>query len=205
MTWDWIAKDSFLCNLSQTSWSGESWLPYCEDTQAVLLKRFTWAGTEVSCQLPREWTIMEKNLTSPAKPQALRCMELRQMSWLQFPEILSLKHPAMPCLKSLKFIVRSEMFIFKLLSYGVIYYIAADSYYIRLCAQVCLFGIPWTAACQAPLSMGFFSGKNTGVGCHFLLQGNLPDSGIKPTSPAFSALAGGFFTTAPPGKPITKD
>ena len=50
-----------------------------------------------------------------------------------------------------------------------------------------------------------FSGKNTRVGCHFLLQGNLPDSGIKPTSPAFSALAGGFFTTAPPGKPITKD
>ena len=159
MTWDWIAKDSFLCNLSQTSWSGESWLPYCEDTQAVLLKRFTWAGTEVSCQLPREWTIMEKNLTSPAKPQALRCMELRQMSWLQFPEILSLKHPAMPCLKSLKFIVRSEMFIFKLLSYGVIYYIAADSYYIRLCAQVCLFAIPWTAACQAPLSMGFFQAR----------------------------------------------
>ena len=26
-------------------------------------------------------------------------------------------------------------------------------------------------ACQAPLSMGFFSGKNTGVGCHFFLQG----------------------------------
>ena len=28
---------------------------------------------------------------------------------------------------------------------------------------------PWTVACQAPLSMGF-SRKNTGVGCHFLLQ-----------------------------------
>ena len=27
-------------------------------------------------------------------------------------------------------------------------------------------------------------GKNTGVGCHFLLQGNLPDPGIKPGSPA---------------------
>lgn len=38
-------------------------------------------------------------------------------------EILSLKHPAKPCLKSLKFIIRSKMFIFKLLSYGVIYYI----------------------------------------------------------------------------------
>ena len=31
---------------------------------------------------------------------------------------------------------------------------------------------------------------------------DLPNPGIKPTSPASSALAGGFFTTrAPPGKP----
>ena len=41
-------------------------------------------------------------------------------------------------------------------------------------------------------------GKNTGVGCHFLLWGNLPSPGIKPTSPA---LVGEFFTIAPPGKP----
>ena len=35
-----------------------------------------------------------------------------------------------------------------------------------------LFGVPWTAAYQAPLSMEFFSfsGRNTGVGCHFLLH-----------------------------------
>ena len=31
-------------------------------------------------------------------------------------------------------------------------------------------------ACQAPLSMGF-SGKNTRVGCHFLLQGIFPTQG----------------------------
>ena len=30
--------------------------------------------------------------------------------------------------------------------------------------------IPWTVACQDPLSRGFPS-KNFGVGCHFLLQG----------------------------------
>ena len=30
-------------------------------------------------------------------------------------------------------------------------------------------GTPWTVACQAPLSIDF-PGKNTGVGCHFLLQ-----------------------------------
>ena len=38
-------------------------------------------------------------------------------------------------------------------------------------------------------------GKNTGVGCHFLLQGNLPHPGIEPASPV-SALAGRFFTTS---------
>ena len=43
-----------------------------------------------------------------------------------------------------------------------------------------------------------FLGENTGLGSHFFLQGNLPDPGTEPTSPA---LAGGFFTTEPPGKP----
>ena len=38
----------------------------------------------------------------------------------------------------------------------------------------------WTVACQAPLSMGFFPGKNTGVGCHFLLQGIFPTQGWNP-------------------------
>ena len=42
-------------------------------------------------------------------------------------------------------------------------------------------------------------GSNIGVGCHFLLQGNLPDPGIEPASPA---LAGGFFTTEPSGSPL---
>ena len=40
-------------------------------------------------------------------------------------------------------------------------------------------------------------GKNTGVGCHFLLQGDLPNSGMEAESPASPALAGGFFTTDP--------
>ena len=40
-----------------------------------------------------------------------------------------------------------------------------------------------------------FPGKNTGVSCHFLLQEDLPDPGIKPVSLASPALAGRFFTT----------
>ena len=61
--------------------------------------------------------------------------------------------------------------------------------------QLCL--IPWTAAHQAPLSMGF-SGQEYWSGLPFPSPGDLPDPGIEPTPPA---LTGGFFTTAPPGKP----
>ena len=39
--------------------------------------------------------------------------------------------------------------------------------------------IPWTIACQASLSMGF-PGKNTGVGCHSILQGIFPTQRSNP-------------------------
>ena len=41
----------------------------------------------------------------------------------------------------------------------------------------------WTVTRQAPPSMGF-SRQNTGVGCHFLLQGIFPTLGIQLQSPA---------------------
>ena len=42
-------------------------------------------------------------------------------------------------------------------------------------AQSCLtFATPWTAR---PLCLWYSSGKNTGVGCHFLLQGFFPSQG----------------------------
>ena len=52
--------------------------------------------------------------------------------------------------------------------------------------------------------MGFpwdFPGKNTRVGCHFLLQGIFLTQGSKLHLLHLLLLAGGFFTTAPPGKP----
>ena len=56
--------------------------------------------------------------------------------------------------------------------------------------------------CSLPGSCPWnFPCRNTGVGCHFLLEGIFPDSGIEPTSPA---LAGGYFTTEPPGKPSSR-
>ena len=50
---------------------------------------------------------------------------------------------------------------------------------------------------QAPLSRDY-PGKNTAVGGHFLLQGNLPNPGIELKSPT---LADGFLNTELSGKP----
>ena len=58
----------------------------------------------------------------------------------------------------------------------------------------------WAVAHPAPFSMGF-PRQEYWSGLSFPTPGDLPDAGIKPVSPA---LAGGFFTTEPPGKPQKK-
>ena len=62
------------------------------------------------------------------------------------------------------------------------------------------FETPWTVACQAPLTMEF-SRLEYWSELPFPPPGDLPKPGIKPTSLTSPALAGGFFTTEPPGKP----
>ena len=62
--------------------------------------------------------------------------------------------------------------------------------------HVRIFAAPGTL--QVPPGHGI-SRRNTGVGCHFLLHGDLPRSEIKSACPT---LAGRFFTTEPPGKPL---
>ena len=56
---------------------------------------------------------------------------------------------------------------------------------------------PWTVAREALLSLEF-SRQEYWSGVPFSTPGNLPDPGMEPGSPA---SVGGFFTTAPPGKP----
>ena len=60
-----------------------------------------------------------------------------------------------------------------------------------------LFATPRTVA-QHLLSIGFPREEHWS-GLPFSLPGDLPKPGIKPASPA---LAGGFFTTESPGKPL---
>ena len=53
---------------------------------------------------------------------------------------------------------------------------------LRVCSVMSNSETLWTAACQAPLSVhGNFPGKNTGVGCHFLVQGIFPTEGLNPS------------------------
>ena len=66
------------------------------------------------------------------------------------------------------------------------------------------FVTPWTAARQAPLSMGFPRQEYWSV-LPFLSSRDLLDPGIKPKTPALqveSCIAGALFTTEPPGKQI---
>ena len=60
---------------------------------------------------------------------------------------------------------------------------------------------PWIIARQAPLSLGF-SRQEYWSRLPFPPPGDLPTLGVEPVSPVFPTLAGGFFTTEPPGKTL---
>ena len=68
----------------------------------------------------------------------------------------------------------------------------------RVLSCIQLFVTLWTVAHHTPLSIGS-SRQEYWSGLPFPPPGDLPYSGIKPTSPA---MAGEFFTTKPLGEPI---
>ena len=72
---------------------------------------------------------------------------------------------------------------------------------VKLLGHVWLFVTLWTAAHQAPLSMGFPRQEYwSGLSCS--PPGDLPDPGIEPTSPLTPGLQVDFFLpTELPGKP----
>ena len=67
-----------------------------------------------------------------------------------------------------------------------------------------LFVAAWRVAHQAPLSMEF-SRQKYWSGLPFPPPGYLPNPGIKPASLVSPALADGFFTNVPSGKPICEE
>ena len=69
---------------------------------------------------------------------------------------------------------------------------------VKSLSRVRLFANPWTVAYQASPSMGF-SRQEYWSGLPFPSLGDLPDSGIKPKSPALEADT---LTSEPPEKII---
>ena len=74
-----------------------------------------------------------------------------------------------------------------------------EKWCVCVLSWVKLFAIPWTVACQSPLSIEFSRQEYWSV-LPFPTPEYLPYPGIKSESPESPALAGGFFTTVPPGK-----
>ena len=78
------------------------------------------------------------------------------------------------------------------------------SYVLSCFSHVQLLAIPWTIACQVPLSMGF-SWQGYWSGLPFPSPGYLSDPGTETASPVSPSLAGIFFTTEQSGKPCSKE
>ena len=74
---------------------------------------------------------------------------------------------------------------------------------VYVCVCVCALSCVQLSAtlCEVPQSMGF-SRQEYWSGLPFPSPGDLPNPGIKPGSVTSPALAGGFFTTMPPGNPL---
>ena len=76
--------------------------------------------------------------------------------------------------------------------------LAASRLQLSLSVCACVLSVsdslqPHTLQLIKLLCLWNYPGNNTGVDCHFLLQGNLPNAGIEPQSPVSPALVGGFF------------
>ena len=72
---------------------------------------------------------------------------------------------------------------------------------VSLCAQS--FTCVWLFVTRHVLLSMEFSRQEYWSGLSFRIPGHLPNPGIEPMSFVSPALAGGFFTTAPPGKPLS--
>ena len=86
--------------------------------------------------------------------------------------------------------------------------VALQLLFLLVCVCVCvqsvsrewLFVTPWVCSLPGSSVHEDSPGRRAGVGLPFPTPGNLPNSGIKPTSLVSPELGGGFFTSAPPGK-----
>ena len=71
------------------------------------------------------------------------------------------------------------MFIYNIYKFYIYIHIVDVCCFVITSVMSIFFMTPWIIAYQAPLSTRF-SSKNTGVGCHALLQGIFPTQGSNP-------------------------
>ena len=72
----------------------------------------------------------------------------------------------------------------------------------QMLSRVRLFATQWTVTHQSPLSMEFYW-EEYWSGLPFPPLGDFSNPGLKPASAVSPELAGRFFTTEPPGKPLS--
>ena len=95
-----------------------------------------------------------------------------------------------------------RFFIFDVDILSSLYWIRYNSARVlRRFSRLRLSVTPWTVKSARLLCPWEFPGKNTGVGCHFLLRGSSWPRHRTCVS-CGSCTAGGFFTAEPPGKPL---
>ena len=116
----------------------------------------------------------------PRTQKALSCSLIP--SCLSFPSCLAISIFSLSSVQTLLYLLLLCYMLYSVLFIMRIYHCChlVD----KSCLTLWLHGL---LAHQTPVSMGFFSAKNTGVGCHSLLQGNLNDPGIELASPALQA------------------
>ena len=113
-----------------------------------------------------------------------------RMQWQPTPGFLPGKPHRQKSLRSYVYEV-SKSQIWQALNNNSYYY---QVYELSCFNHVQLFVTHWTAACQAPLSMGF-SRQEYWSGLPCPPPGDIPDPVIEPTSLMSPALVGRFFTT----------
>ena len=95
-------------------------------------------------------------------------------------------------------------FFFMTEQYSIVYiciYVCVCAVVVQLLSFVWFFVTPWTVTHQAPLFLGF-PGKNTGVGCHFLLQGIFPTQRSNPHLLCLPHWQMGSLPLVPPREPL---
>ena len=149
-------------------------------------------------RLPCPWDPPGKN-TGVGCHFLLQCMKVKSECEVA-QSCLTLRDP-MDC--SLPDSSIHGIFQARVLEWGAISFSNAWKWKVKVksISLVQFLAIPWTAAYQTPLSLGF-SRQEYWSGVPLPSPGDLSNPWVEPESPASLALACRFFTTVPPGKPI---